>query len=61
MTGTDILQPGLRASDANARFDNFPVPPNDTAAEDVARPGGQRALGGGVSSAAWRDEAQARR
>jgi hypothetical protein len=49
MTGTDILQAGLLASDANVRFDNFPVPPNDTAAEDVACPGGQRALGGGVS------------
>ena len=49
MTGTDILQAGLLASDANARFGNFPVPPNDTAAEDVACPCGQRALGGDVS------------
>jgi hypothetical protein len=47
--GAEDLQGGLLASDANVRFDNFPVPPTETAAEDVACPGGQRALGGGVS------------
>jgi hypothetical protein len=39
----------LLVSDASVRSDNFPVPPTETAAEDVACPGGQRALGGGVS------------
>ena len=41
MRSTDVRQPGA--------VDNFPVPPSDVAAEDVACPGGQRALGGGVS------------
>jgi hypothetical protein len=47
--GAEDLQGGLLASDASVRFDNFPVPPSDAAAEDAACPGGRRALGGGVS------------
>ncbi len=45
------LQAGLLASDANVRFDGFPVASGGTAGQAVGCPAGQRALGGGVSFA----------
>jgi hypothetical protein len=47
--GTEDLQGGLLASDAHVRFDDFAVDGGAVAAEDVACPAGDRALGGGVS------------